>query len=231
MKKLDKSIHKSYRPLILWADDLNEILSELRECSELSIVADNVKYDSLDEFILESKGRSPAELDIKVRDPYLTIEFSQYAARCFCSSSDVVSFGLFHKIDSILVRCERKPRQLFHYGWLMGIYGVVILIFSIKPFKSYEYVHVLADLVVLSRMFYVIFVQLKRYSLIHPVYKSDRPSFFSRNLDNIIVAVISACIGAVGGVVATKLADRFWPNNFGNVTSSMSQTNGVSKAK
>jgi len=57
MEKVDAPLFKGYRPLVIWADNLKEIISELGElCSDIELIADSVKYGSVEEFASEFKG-------------------------------------------------------------------------------------------------------------------------------------------------------------------------------
>jgi hypothetical protein len=57
----------------------------------------------------------------------------------------------------------------------------------------------------------IISFSLLRSSIIMPIYKIDKTTFFARNKDNIAVALGAAMIGAIFGAVATKAVDRVWP--------------------
>ena len=86
MERLDTSRSKEYGPLVIWANDLVELFSVLKDCKDLEFVVDDVKYDSIDEFIQENRGRKPSEVKIKVREPYLTIDLYPRWAKLYVSS-------------------------------------------------------------------------------------------------------------------------------------------------
>ncbi len=64
MENLDKPQSKSYQPLVLWVGDLIELFSYLKDCTDIEFVADDVKFESVDEFVKESKGRNPSVVRI-----------------------------------------------------------------------------------------------------------------------------------------------------------------------
>lgn len=212
MEKLDKSQSKDYGPLVVWANDLFDLLSELKDSQDFELIADDVKFESIEEFIQESRGRNPSVVKIKVFNPYLTIDLYPRSARLYVSSSKLLALGLFLKIDKILSRCERKPRFCFSYAWVVGGAWVIPNLFYLSQLKPFDYLKIWVTIPTFAWMFFVGFIQLWRYSSIHPLRQEDRPSFIKRNTDSIIVAVISALLGAVGGVAATKMADRIWPS-------------------
>lgn len=210
MKKLDKSRSKVYGPIVVWADDLFDLFSELKDFSDFELVADDIKFDSIEEFIQESRGNKPSELKIKVRDPYLTIELDSHSARLYVASSQLLASGLFLKIDSILSKCERRPRFIFSSAWSFGGALIAPNIFYLEPFKQYSSLQVFAFAFAFSWMLLVGYIRLRHFSTVVPLRKDARPGFIKRNADGIVIATISALLGAVGGAVAAKIADRIW---------------------
>lgn len=212
MEKLDKPQLKNYGPLKMWASDLEELFSELKDCTKIEFIADDVKFESVDEFVKVSKGRNPSIVKITARDPYLSVELYQRWARLYVSSSQLLASGLFQKIDLILCRCERKPKFFYRYAWVLGSSWVLPNIFYLPPLKPYNYLYFWIIGLTFSWLLYVAFIHLWRFSIIRPMRIEESPSFFQRNIDAIVVAVISAMLGAVGGAAATKFTDKFWPS-------------------
>lgn len=195
----------------MWASDLTELLSELKDCNDVGFVADDVKFDTIEEFIRESKGQKPSEVTISAHNPSLYITLHPSSARLYVSSSQLLASGLFHKIDSILSRCERKPK-FFHrilWAWLCSN---LVWFFYLPPLKPYFYLSYWISVLSFVWIIYVVFLNLRRFSLIQPMHREERPSFIRRNFDGIVIAIISALLGAIGGVAATKMSDRIWPN-------------------
>lgn len=212
MEKLDKAQTKDYGPLVICASDLEDLFAELSNCTDIELVADDVRFESIDEFVKVSKGRNPSVAKISARAPYLTIEFNHSWARLYVSSSQLLASGLFLKIDLILSRCERKPKFFYRYAWVMGSGLVLPNIFYLPPLKPYNHLYFWVAGLTFSWMLYVVFIHLWRFSIIRPMHRENVPSFFRRNTDAIVVAVISALLGAVCGAAATKMADRVWPS-------------------
>ena len=206
MERLDKPRSKEYSPLVIWAADLAEIFSELKNCSNIEFIVDDVKFDSVEEFIKESRGGNPTEVKITARDPYIYVELYQRWAHLYVSSSELVPSGLFLKIDVILSRCERKPKFFYRYFWVLGSTWVLPNIFYFLPLKSYDHLGLWVAMLTFSWLIYVGFIHLWRFSIVRPIHREDRLSFFRRNIDVIVIAVISAILGAVGGAAATKVA-------------------------
>lgn len=213
MEKLDKPQSKDYGPLVMWAGDLVELFSELKDCTNIEFVADDVKFKSVEEFVKESRGRNPSEVKITACSPYLTVALYPRSARLYVSSSQLLPSGLFLKIDSILSRCERKPKFFYRYAWVIGSSWVLPNVFYLPPLKPYSYLSLWAIGLTFSWAIYVTFVHLWRFSTVQPIHREERPGFVRRNIDAIVIAVISALLGAVIGAAATKVADRVWPNS------------------
>lgn len=211
MEKLDKPLTKNYGPLVMWASDLAELLSELKDCNNIEFVADDVKFDTVDEFVRESRGHSPSEVKIGASNPYLSVTLDRITAKLYVSSSQLLASGLFLRIDSILSRCERKPKFIYGIWWVWFSSSLVWIIF-LPPLKPYSYLVVWFFGLYIPWLIYIAFLNIWRFSVIQPMHREERPSFIRRNLDGIVIAIISALLGAIGGVVATKMADRIWPN-------------------
>ncbi|MDQ2962254.1 MAG: hypothetical protein M3R31_03700 [Pseudomonadota bacterium] len=104
MEKLDKPQFKDYRPLVIWAGDLVELLSDLKDCTNLEFVADDVKFESVEEFVKESNGRKPSAVKITAYNPYLTVDLYPRWAKVYVSSSQLLPSGLFLK-RGLVNRC------------------------------------------------------------------------------------------------------------------------------
>jgi hypothetical protein len=213
MEKLDKSLSKKYAPLVIWANDLFDIFSELKDCKKIEFIADDTKFDSIEEFIQVNRGQKPSVVKITTHEPYLTIDLYPHSAQLYVSSSQLIPSGLFLKVDSILSRCERKPHFFFSSNWPAGSAVIIPSLFYLPLFKPIAYLQIWTYILLFIWMFFIMYLHLWKFSTVHAVYQEDRPSFLKRNADTIVIAVISALIGAIFGAAATKLADRIWPNN------------------
>jgi hypothetical protein len=212
MQKLDRSQHKNYGPVILWAEDLTALVSELETCEEVEIVADDVKYESIEELIRESKGRRPLVVKITALNPHVSIELNPHRAWLYVSSSNLQSSGLFFKVDSILSHCERKLKFFYEFVTVMVSATLLPNIFFLPFMQSFMFLHWWVFGATFAWLFYAAYINFWKYSLVHLVRRGDRPSFVKRNFDTIVIAIISALLGAVIGAAATKVVDRIWPS-------------------
>lgn len=191
--------------------DLVRIVETLAPCKDVRLVADDIEYDSVDEFISESRGKVPKVFKVSAREPYLTIEFYRSSARLYVSTSDLTGSGLFAKLVSQVESCERRPRALYSFWYAVTSTWAIQLVFAIPALKPFSYLEVFLMIANIIWVLRVVFVQLRRFSLIQPLAANDPRTFWQRNADNTVIAIFSAVLGAVGGAAATKMADRIWP--------------------
>lgn len=214
MKKIDKPQDKEYGPIRLWLDELAALLSELEPCKDVTLIADDVKYESLEEFIRETKGRRPSFVRITASgDSYISIDLMPRWARLYVSSSSVHASGLLLKLDSILTRCEKRPRFLYRYSVIVGCAIVLPIVFWLPFLHEYDFLGRLVSAVTFAWLLFNAYLQLWRLSIVYPMRREERPSFIKRNFDTIVVVVISALLGAILGVATTKLFDRILPSS------------------
>lgn len=210
MKRLDKHQSKVFGPLRMRPSDLKEIFSLLDGRNGLQLVADDIQYDSLEEFVGEYAGRTPKSLSIKIYEPHLHVALTRTQSRLYASSSDIEACGLFSSVDRILKRCERKPRLLYSLWGATSILSFVFLSTYLLAFNSQKIITLLIQAIVWLWFNWVFFVNLRRHSLIQTD-NSTSLSFWKRNSDNIVVALIAALIGATVGAFATKFVDHYFP--------------------
>lgn len=204
MEKLDRSRSKTYGPLVLWANDLAELLYELKDCKGLEFIADDIRFDSVDEFVEECGGRTPTKIRINASDPYLTIDLYPNWAQLYVSSSQLLASGLFLKVDSILTRCERKPRFLFSLFGTFSSVWIVLGVTNLPTLKSSLYPIIVVYALVLTWMFFAGYINLRKFSTVHPVRRESRPPFIKRNADGIVIAILAALLGAGAGAVLQR---------------------------
>ncbi|UUZ76363.1 hypothetical protein LP414_00730 [Polaromonas sp. P1(28)-13] len=220
MKRLGTHQTKDFGPLRLGAADLNDLFNALSDTGKIEFIADDVQYDSVSEFVAESRGRVPKVVKIKAANPYLTIDLCPRWARLYVSTDDLAATGLFTKLASILRGCERWPRFLYSGWWVVGSMWALQALFQIPVLKPFGDVLTWLMVANLVWILWVAYVHLWKFSFIQPLATTDARTFWQRNSDSVAVALFSALIGAVGGVAATKAADRWWPSTAAPVVAS-----------
>lgn len=211
MKRLDTHQTKDFGPLRMVAADLAEVIDTLSSCKEAVFIADDIQYASVAEFVTESKGRTPKIIRFSAREPYSTIELYPRWARLYVATDDLIASGLFFKLVAIISRCERKPRVIYSYWWTFASMWLIQLVFMLPLLKTRDYVVPWLMGANAIWIAWVVYVNLYKFSLVQPLATADPRTFWQRNSDNVVVAIFSALLGAIGGVAATKATDRLWP--------------------
>ncbi|WP_218242115.1 hypothetical protein [Comamonas fluminis] len=212
MKRLEASQSRYFSPLVLRLDGLREIITILAPAEDVKIIADRNEYESVDELAGHLLGKSPRELKISTRHPYLTLELSPMSVHLYASSDDLVSSGLFARIATILSAAERSPRALYKDSRLLPLMFFLQVLTYVPALKSMQLGFISSMGLIFAWYIWINFIQLRKHGLLLTHEPKDGRSFFQRNSDSIIVAVVSAILGAVLGAAATKLADRIAPN-------------------
>jgi hypothetical protein len=207
MERIDAYQSKSYGPVVLWADDVGEILLAMgQDGAECSIIADNVKYDSVDEYVSELKGRRPRQLELRSTGPFISATFKSSLAGIYAASSKPVALGIYTKIDQIIRGRERKPKIFFNL--LTAFMIVIILNFCLLPlewmlpsYKTWAYTShfeiFLTIFVAIASVWqlYLTYLTKRSFSTIYPNFRHQKPSFFTANYDKIVLAIICAFLG------------------------------------
>ncbi|MBV7417986.1 hypothetical protein KW830_05895 [Comamonas sp. CMM03] len=211
MKRLETVQSHRFLPLVLDLEGLREILTALEPAEEVKLVADGMEYDSVDELASHLLGKSPRELTVTARRPYLTVELSPTATRLFAGSNDLASYGMFARVAAVLSSAERSPRSLYKDFHVLLVFVGLQALSYVPIFKTFQLGLFCVMGLVISWYFWICFIQLRRHGLLLTHESKDGRSFYQRNADNIRLAVVSAILGAVLGAAATKLADRLMP--------------------
>lgn len=220
MKKIKKAPNKYYPPLVLWAEDLLEIESYMREYAKedgsIKITANEIYYDSVDEFLKGSKGQTAYEIDITaVQEDFnfnISLNLTKDWAHLEGSCNENFVTAIFFRIDEILARCQRKPTFIYHPVWGAFTIPLIISILSISLGIYYDYNPTSPTILLISFwLFYS--MNLKCLCKIHPTYKHEKVNFFRRNFDQIILLVIGTALGVILSATAPKVIDKIWPPN------------------
>lgn len=215
MKKIDKSLSKDYLPVKLYLDDLEQIDEIMKEAStSLSFETEDFKFDSIEELKNNLKKAQINELHVKSSSPYITIDFTRMWARVYVSSSETSSAGIFFRLDQIISNRTRILKWLysFYFIWvtnisvwlISGTFGLTFISSRMNPYTS-------ITLTALSSMwlFWVLFIRLRSHSIIFLTHRGSEKPFLQRNKDNLILAIISAILGAILGIAGTLIANQF----------------------
>ena len=213
MEKLKKHISKEYLPVKIYIDDLEKIVAILDDNSiKYSIQIDRYKYDTLVELINSSADRKTQDLKIETSNPKMTIEFHKMWAKIYVSVDDMLTTGLFHKIDEII----NQSRRLIPFFYSLKFVWIVSIILPIESLllnhdgKLFpEYIDTTLSILWVLWLPRAIYVRLVKHSSIQLIRKEHVSSFFHRKRDDLILALLSAIVGAILGIIGTILTTEF----------------------
>src|SRR5262249_6932321 len=134
--------------------------------------------------------------------PYGEIKFSRLWTRLYISSD------LYTELDHILSRCQRRP-PILHTYWiivpsiLLGLVGILLGLLpdkgsslSLLGLSAPSWTAAL-QLFLTPWFLWVVFLQVRRHSVIHLVRRSAARPFLERNRDQLWMMVISAVVGGL----------------------------------
>lgn len=210
--KIKKQAHSErLTPVVLYLDDLERILEVLKGASE-AVEISTLEYElgSLDE-ITNIQKETLSSLSIAIRNPYLSLEFKPYEISLFISEDTPISRGLFEKIKQLLHNRRRKLSWLITNDWVWVLAPYLIALplgwFVVQGILSNNMHDVLLGcaLAVPGTVLYwwTWQVSSNKYSIIHLRRRTELPSFWKRNKDEILIAAISAIVGSIVGSLIT----------------------------
>lgn len=211
MKRLNKIRSRDFEPVVVTSRKIQLIIDALEGCDEIKLVADDVEYESVSEFV-QHNSTPPEWVQIKSSKPYVTLELFSHATRLSVGSSDVEASGYFARVSELVESCERRPRVLYRY-WPMILFSW-LLAFPIMSATSLQMTKIAttAALLVLYACWLarIVYIHVKRHSIVLPLKDDEIDSFWRRNSDTLKVALIAALFGALIGAVITKAIERAW---------------------
>jgi len=208
MERLDPSISKEYLPLILYLEDLSNIVQVLGDAGKSpKISTTEYSFESVAELQKQYGSGDLTALRIESNSPHLSIEMTCMAARLYVGSSQPEAAGLMWKINAILLRCRRRGSWLYS---LPGSVGVGALLGSSIPilFLWDALAGLTAVLVWGFWMAWSFRITRRRYCLIILRPRSEVAGFVRRNKDQLVLAIIATVLGAILGVIGTLLTSR-----------------------
>ncbi len=139
MEKLDIPQSRRFGPLVIWADELREITRIISQASKmLKIIAEDIRYESIDELLQEVAGGVLKNIEFSASDPYCTISLNDRSASLYVGSSNTESIALFHRVCDVISKCERKPRVAYKV-WRIAIFFIILtIVFDICAAGVYQ---------------------------------------------------------------------------------------------
>ncbi len=167
------------------------------------------EFDSVEELFSYLGEDGNDKIDISRRQPAIDLTSSGYkSATIRCLGSDDVSLALFQRVVNALRHCERRT-PLRAQPWSVGVTTALTFvgIYNAQHHLGSWIAAPYVGLAVISAglTVWLFKVQGRRDTLFFGVSRSAQKSFWQRKRDDILVAVISAFLGGILGVIGTLL--------------------------
>jgi len=215
MREIKKSYHKDFPPAKLYLDDLEEIVSIFHKVSpNVKISTDRYEFDGLDE-LPESGQEHLKFLELELMKPYLlSLSIGPREISFYSSEDELPARGVYNNIQSILKRRRRyflPVSAIYILGWLLlnvaGYSLGMVIASGFSEMRSWaiisHLVGVILSVVIIVRLGYLIIAG--GHTIIITRRRKDAPSFLTRNLDKIILIIITALVTAVATLLLQVL--------------------------
>jgi len=216
MKKVKYGYIEDFKPVVLYLDDLEKILEILKELSDkIRISTDEYELDSLDELhkigqetlntlIIEVGGSKGSFPDISLNFRPSDISFHVY--------QDTLPIrGVLEKTKEFLNGRKRKLYFLatLFFWFSFGAIGYSICFLLDGPFTFNRALIGFAIIFLgLICIWWNHQVTNKKWSVIHLKRRVDLPSFWKRNKDRIIIAIITIIFTTICNWIVFNLLKR-----------------------
>jgi hypothetical protein len=189
----------------LYLDDVVEIVDTFsKACERLEISSGEYKTTDPSELsALAGKFPSGRFDDLKIQGfkPFVSLELRAYGARTYISEDTLEQRVVITHAREVLQRCRKiKPGTLEN----IAFFSLVALSSAAFIAKFYIAFACLALAWVLMLLFGTRF-RMKYTVVVYTKSRSEAKTFWQRKKDDVLLAVISAAIGAAASYAATKL--------------------------
>lgn len=214
MKKRPQNFSQDFKMPHLFREDLEDIENIIKDLSprEFKFETKDFEYNSIQE--ISKDFMVVNDFHVQTQSPYISIDFRGSSARIYSGDDDIKTIGVVKKIADIISKRERV------FLWYLSnsapfivpalFFSFILLLAStvhkeVKP--SVVWYIIVSTAFLLSGLWGVIGIRstLKNFSLIEFVYRKNKPSFFLRNKDQIIVGIIVAIISVVATLFFSKI--------------------------
>lgn len=210
MKRVEKVQQHELRFCRVYKEELQEVIDLMTVNGEKpTLESGDYEFDSVEELFSYLGEDGNDKIDISRRQPAIDLTSSGYkSATIRCLGSDDVSLALFQRVVNALRHCERRT-PLRAQPWSVGVTTALTFvgIYNAQHHLGSWIAAPYVGLAVISAglTVWLFKVQGRRDTLFFGVSRSAQKSFWQRKRDDILVAVISAFLGGILGVIGTLL--------------------------
>jgi hypothetical protein len=210
MEKIKKqtTFTRSYRPVVIWLEDLEEIVSILKEAAkDVQISTEDYHFTSVDKLKEHYGSLTQFVMDITSSSPYVNIDFARRWMTVRVSPG-AQSAQLFHEIDAILAR---RQRSIFYNSW-WSVVPILLAGPAAYFFRAQAQVIIAVQLVLAVWYIWVVFIGMRRTAVINLQRRSEVRPFFERNKDQLVLLLIGSVIGGLITFAGVVMKERFYPS-------------------
>ncbi len=196
MKKSGKRF-EDFPPSQLYIEDLKEIIGVFENnCEKVEIRTDdydNVLSSEIDSLVDSLQSKRFDNIYIKAYRPYVTLDLKSYGISAYISEDDLIHHGIIAKVREIV---EKRKKKYF---------STIPNILSFLPIVGFFVTLCLREWLFSGAFLMLSFLMvgpIVKYQMAYKVIvltssKTQKESFFVRRKDELLVALVSALIGAL----------------------------------
>lgn len=209
-----KGLWRTYGPVVIWWEDLTEIVDSLKQHAEVTLSTADYQFKSLDE-LKEHVGSQATifALDIDTGQPSVSIDLTRMEARLYISAGPQAA-QLLLDLDGVLSRCQKLFPWAYRFWFVMLLpaFSLVINVFFLnaRPEFAAQIASVALNTLTLWAL-WATYVNLRRVCVIKMQRRSDRRGFFERNQDQLIMLLVGAVIGGFATFAGVMVKEHFYP--------------------
>ncbi len=209
MKKLNRYLDRSFLPVKLFIDDLELIEETLKTFSDNFIIeTDEYSFESVKELQNNLKQQSLRRLSISTENPSVSISFRESFASLRVRSlpDNLNSDGLFSRLEEIICKREKGHKWIYSIVsyWIACLISVLISLSL--PGKTFPVIFLWGLIAICTLLYFtLLYINVKRHSIIWLTYSHDQKPFWKRNKDQLILATVSALLGCLSGIIGTLI--------------------------
>lgn len=196
MEPVDKFVRRSFLPLVLFLEDLEEIERTLKkDAKSIEIKTEDYKFSSISELSQHySQNHKPKELEISSHDPYVSLRCNKLWAEISTTEYNQCEL-VFDKLVKELEKCRRRPYFAYSF-WFTNFLQIIAFGFSLNAILGVLIAYAFRAIVIVWSL-YVGYIRLRKTVEIIPVYKNSYESVFWPNL----IKTVTKGVGSIAVMI------------------------------
>lgn len=183
MEKINKSLEKEYLTSRIFLEDLEEIQNILKSSKGFKIKAEDFIFSNIDELKSKFSNKILQNVTISASEPFIIIQIKKQRIELYSDSDDLISTGMFYKIDSVISKTALKPDTLYSYRNIL----IIALSYSFLKDMIDIGVYIFGAIPIICWNLWVGYIRMFKSGEVIVIRREDSKNFFSRNKDQIII--------------------------------------------